>query len=137
MQELTTNSRFLEIRYDTPRGYRTPHFHPSEEELLEKRLVGLHRRRIEAEVINLLSEEIVGGVVAADGINGWQWWYSPCGMAARTQPANSSKYVTSPRRSRRTLSQLRMAHGASPMCARPSLPKNADTRVSAKKELQR
>jgi hypothetical protein len=131
--ELTTNSRFLEMRYTTPKGWQaTPHFHPSEEEQLETRLVGLYRRHIEAEVVNLLTNEVVGGVVADDGINGWQWWYSPCGLEARTQPANCPKYVTSPLRSRRTLAQLRKAHVASTSHSTRRR-ENADTRVSAKR----
>ena len=90
---ITPNSRYIEVRYDTPKGYATPHFHPSEEEDLERKLISLKRRRIVAEVVNLLTGEIVGGVEPGDGINPWMWWYSPEGIDAKDAPAHSQKIV--------------------------------------------
>jgi hypothetical protein len=91
--QLTANSRYIEVRYSTPKGYATPHFHPGEEEELEKKLISLKRRRITATVINLLTQETVGGVDEGDNINPWNWWYCPEGIDAKEQPANSRKIV--------------------------------------------
>jgi hypothetical protein len=93
---VTANSRYIEVRYDTPKGYATPHFHPSEEEDLERKLISLKRRRIEATVINLLTGEVVGSVEPEDGINPWNWWYDPAGIGAKeVLPARTRKIVSS------------------------------------------
>ncbi len=93
---VTANSRYIEVRYDTPKGYATPHFHPSEEEDLERKLISLKRRRIEATVINLLTGEVVGSVEPGDGINPWMWWYCPAGIDAKeARPAQARKIVSS------------------------------------------
>jgi hypothetical protein len=93
---VTPNSRYIEVRYDTPKGYATPHFHPSEEEDLERKLISLKRRRIEATVINLLTGEVVGSVEPGDGINPWMWWYCPAGIdAKKATPAQARKIVSS------------------------------------------
>ena len=108
---VTANSRYIEVRYDTPKGFATPHFHPSEEEDQERKLISLRRRRIEAEVVNLLTGEIVGGVEPGDGINPWIWWYDPAGIGAKeVQPAQARKIVSSlaneqDRRTKRTSSR--------------------------------
>jgi hypothetical protein len=88
--QLSGNSRYIEVQYNTKKGYATPHFHPSEEELLEKRLKSLYRRHIPAIVINLLTKETVGAVEEGDP---WVWWYCPEGIDAKEQPANSKKIV--------------------------------------------
>jgi hypothetical protein len=80
---VTPNSRYIEVRYDTPKGYATPHFHQSEEEELERKLISLRRRRIEATVINLLTGEVVGSVESGYSINPWIWWYDPAGIDAK------------------------------------------------------
>lgn len=93
---VTANSRYIEVRYSTPKGFATPHFHPSEEENLERKLISLRRRRIEAEVVNLLTGEVVGSVEPGDGINPWMWWYDPAGIDAKeARPAQARKIVSS------------------------------------------
>lgn len=114
---VTANSRYIEVRYDTPKGYATPHFHPSEEEDLERKLISLKRRRIEATVINLLTSEVVGSVEPADGINPWNWWYDPAGIGAKE---------VQPKRARKIVSSL-----ANDQDARAKHTRNAETRVSA------
>jgi hypothetical protein len=100
---VTANSRYIEVRYSTPKGYATPHFHPSEEEDLERKLISLKRRHIEATVINLLTGEVVGSVEEGVFDNGpgtrighWMWWYCPAGIDAKeATPAQARKIVSS------------------------------------------
>jgi hypothetical protein len=75
----TENNPFIEVRYHTAQGQMTPRYHRYEEELLERKLKALHRKRIEATVINLLRNEQVGAV---EPDSPWRWWYWPDGIAA-------------------------------------------------------
>jgi hypothetical protein len=88
----TENNPFLEIRYSTAKGKATPRYHPYEEELLERKLKALSRRRIEATVINLLTNVQVGAV---EPESPRRWWYWPDGMVAHQQPSQVKKIVCS------------------------------------------
>ncbi len=98
--QLTANSRYIEVQYATPKGFATPHFHPSEEEELEKKLISLKHRHIVSTVVNLLTGETVGGTgeclfdnTGRGRISHWNYWYCPQGIDAKEQPANSQKIV--------------------------------------------
>lgn len=99
---VTPNSRYIEVRYETPKGFATPHFHPSEEEELERKLISLRRRHIEATVINLLTGEVVGSVEEGVFDNGpgtrsgrWTWWYCPAGIDAKEKPPAQARKIVS------------------------------------------
>ena len=91
---ITADSPFIEVRYNTAKGQATPRYHLYEEELLERKLKALHRKRIEAMVINLLTNEQVGAV-EPESPRQWWWWYWPDGMAARQQSIQVKKIVCS------------------------------------------
>ncbi len=86
----TENNPFLEVRYNTAKGLVTLRYHPYEEERLERKLKALYRRRIEASVFNLLTNEQVGAV---EPDSPWRWWYWPDGMAAQGKPTQAKKIV--------------------------------------------
>jgi hypothetical protein len=92
--------RFIEVQYETPKGFATPHYNPGEEEELEKKLISLKHRHIRATVINLLTGETVGGTDEGlfdkdthTRISRWNYWYCPEGIDAREQPVHSHKIV--------------------------------------------
>ena len=98
--QLTANSRYIELQYATAKGNTTQHFRPGEEEELEQKLIRLKRRHIEATVVNLLTQETVGGTgeglfdAGPHGrISRWNYWYSPEGLDAKEHPAHSHKIV--------------------------------------------
>ena len=98
--QLTANSRYIGLQYETAKGNTTQHFHPGEEEQLERKLIRLKHQHIEATVVNLLTQETVGGTGEGlfdagphSRISRWNYWYCPEGLDAKEQPALSHKIV--------------------------------------------